>query len=127
MTPGTAIAWIQAHPAECWLALSAVLNVAFRLRTPERWVALCERRPALAAVLGLVRALGIDPAGAMKAVALVANTKAAHSSIGALTGDSAPPTPRDPSAAPPPDVTTRGFGSPSQKPPTFGPGDGGAP
>lgn len=98
-----ALRWGQTHPAECWLAFSAGLNIAFRVRTPEKWVTWCERYPVAAAAVRVVRALGFDPAGALKALAMLASAKAAGSTLGGLLGsDAAPPTPRDPSAARPP-------------------------
>lgn len=113
-----AMRWGQAHPAECWIAFSAGLNISFRLRTPEKWIALCERYPVAAAAVRVVRALGFDPAGALKALAVLASAKAAGSTVGGLlSSDHAPPTPRDPSVSPPPEVTTRGFGAPSSEPP----------
>jgi hypothetical protein len=71
------IAWIQAHPAECWLALSAVLNLMLRLKSAEKWVEHLEKTRGGAAVISVVRMVGVDPAGAMRALALIASARAA--------------------------------------------------
>jgi hypothetical protein len=73
-----ALDWVLAHPAECWLMLSAIINLLLRVRSAEQWVALCERHPKGAAVARLVRALGVDPAGAIRALALLVSGKAAE-------------------------------------------------
>lgn len=71
------IAWIQAHPAECWLALSAVLNLMLRLKSAEKWVEQLEKTRGGAAIISIVRMVGVDPAGAMRALALIASARAA--------------------------------------------------
>lgn len=93
-------AWILAHPLECWGAVSALLNMARHYK----WLERVEKTGVGAAVLDFVRAVGIDPAGALKIASLLASTKAA--SLGAnvfippssppsvLSRDDAPPTPR---------------------------------
>lgn len=98
--------WIGTHPAETWLVASLVINLALRARTPEQWIALAEKRPALAACLEVVRALGVDPAGALRALQLVASAKAGGSALRALglppsSGDGNPPTPRSGSGGEP--------------------------
>lgn len=76
--------WVLAHPAEFWLVASAVINLLLRVRSAEQWVSLCERYPKGAAILRLVRALGVDPAGALRALALFASGKAAAASAQTL-------------------------------------------
>jgi hypothetical protein len=44
-----------------WPALSGLLNIILRTRTPEEWVARCENYPRLAAFTRLLRATGLDP------------------------------------------------------------------
>jgi hypothetical protein len=44
-----------------WPALSGLLNIILRTRTPEEWVERCERHPRLAAFTRLLRATGLDP------------------------------------------------------------------
>jgi hypothetical protein len=95
MTISIAVAWVQAHPAECWLALSATLNLLLRLRPPEAWVALCERSPVTAAVVGVVRSLGVDPVGALRTLASVVAVKAAQSTASHALEAPPPPTPRN--------------------------------
>lgn len=56
-----------------WPALSALLNIVLRARTAEQWAFMCSEMPRLAASLRLLRALGVDPAKAIRSVqALVA-------------------------------------------------------
>ena len=56
-----------------WPALSALLNIVLRARTAEQWAFMCEEMPRLAACIRLLRALGVDPAKAIRSVqALVA-------------------------------------------------------
>ena len=51
-----------------WPAFSALLNIVLRARTAEQWAFMCEEMPRLAAALRLLRALGVDPAKAIRAV-----------------------------------------------------------
>ena len=51
-----------------WPALSALLNIVLRARTAEQWAFMCEDMPRLAAGIRLLRALGVDPAKAIRAV-----------------------------------------------------------
>ena len=51
-----------------WPALSALLNIVLRARTAEQWDVMCEKTPRLAAGRRLLRALGVDPAKAIRAV-----------------------------------------------------------
>lgn len=96
------LAWAKAHPTETILFASAVVNTTLRYRKPEEWVALAERRPVLAFVLGLVRDLGVDPASALRRGQTVLNALALTSASSVLRrllgdappSDSGPPTPR---------------------------------
>lgn len=51
-----------------WPAVSAVLNIVLRARSAEQWAALCEKSPRFAATIRLLRALGVDPAKAIRSV-----------------------------------------------------------
>ena len=44
-----------------WPAITGLLNIILRTRTPEEWVERCERHPRLAAFTRLLRATGLDP------------------------------------------------------------------
>lgn len=84
---GGFLAFFQAHPVECLVVASAVLNAALSLRSPERLVAWAERSPRGAALVALVRALGVDPAAAIRAgQALLAARAAAAAAEGAQLG-----------------------------------------
>lgn len=97
-----AVAWAKAHPTETGLLATAVVNTALRHKTPEEWIALAERRPVLAFVLGLVRDLGVDPVSALRrgqtvlnAIALTSASSALRRLLGdAPPSDNGPPTPR---------------------------------
>lgn len=97
-----AIEWAKAHPTETALIASAVVNTTLRHRKPEEWVALAERRPLAAFLLGLVRDLGVDPASALRRGQTVLNALALTSASSVLRrllgdappSDSGPPTPR---------------------------------
>ena len=51
-----------------WPALSGLLNIILRTRTPEEWVERCERHPRLAAFTRLLRATGLDPVKMVAAI-----------------------------------------------------------
>lgn len=94
-----------------WVVLSAVLNIALRLKKAEQWVEAAEQVPLLATGIRWLRGLGVDPAAALRGGATVASAKAAATTAGrAVSGffppsegeGGGPPTPRDPSALPPP-------------------------
>ena len=59
-----------------WLVLSALLNMALRKRTAEQWVSFAESRPRSAALVRLLRALGLDPVKAVLALKHLVNGKA---------------------------------------------------
>jgi hypothetical protein len=44
-----------------WPAITGILNIILRTRTPQEWVERCERHPRLAAFTRLLRATGLDP------------------------------------------------------------------
>ena len=59
-----------------WPILSAILNVLLRKKTPEQWEAWAEKKPGMALVVELMRALGADPSKAMVAAQRYARRKA---------------------------------------------------
>lgn len=96
-----------------WVVLSAILNVALRVKRAEKWVELAKQTPYLAWMPRLLETLGVDPVAALKGAATVTSAKAAATTAGrAVSGffppsseggeGGAPPTPRDPSVLPPP-------------------------
>lgn len=68
--------WIVNHPAEAWFIISAFLNLALRVRTPEQWIALGERHPWAALAIRQVRAWGMDPTASLRAVQKFAAARA---------------------------------------------------
>lgn len=77
-----ALAFAAAHPVEGLVVLSAIVNTALALRSPERLVAALERHPRGAALVGLVRALGIDPPAAIRAIQGLLTARAAAALAG---------------------------------------------
>jgi DNA polymerase/3'-5' exonuclease PolX len=51
-----------------WPAISGVLNVILRTRTPEEWVAMNDRSPRRAAFTRFLRATGLDPVKMVQAI-----------------------------------------------------------
>jgi hypothetical protein len=91
--------WLIANPIYLWGAISAALNLARHYKLLDK----IEKRPWGAAVLDVVRATGLDPAGVLRVASLVASTKAAALGAGVLIpppSDQSPPTPRDTGADP---------------------------
>lgn len=58
----SALEWLRAHALAAWPALSLILILALRTRTPEAWVALGERHPRVQGLIRALRAAGLDPA-----------------------------------------------------------------
>jgi hypothetical protein len=52
-----------------WPAITGLLNIILRTRTPEEWVERCERHPRLAAFTRLLRATGLDPVKMVSSIA----------------------------------------------------------
>ena len=48
--------------------LSGLLNLATRKKTVEDWVAFCEQYPRLAAIIRVMRAVGLDPVKVIKSI-----------------------------------------------------------
>jgi hypothetical protein len=76
------VAFVAAHPVEGLVIASALINTALALRSPERLVAALERHPRGAALVGLVRALGIDPPAAIRAIQGLLTARAAAALAG---------------------------------------------
>lgn len=76
MDPSHIIDWITTHAPALWPVLSALLLVVLRTRTPEEWVALGERSPRAQGVIRLLRAVGLDPAKALSAIAQIVTGRA---------------------------------------------------
>lgn len=51
-----------------WPALSGLLNIILRTRTPEEWVELNDRSPRRAAFTRFLRATGLDPVKMVQAI-----------------------------------------------------------
>lgn len=51
-----------------WPAITGLLNIILRARTPEEWVRRCEERPRLAAFTRFLRASGWDPVKMVAAI-----------------------------------------------------------
>jgi hypothetical protein len=51
-----------------WPALSGLLNIILRTRTPEEWVELNDRSPRRAAFTRFLRATGLDPVKMVAAI-----------------------------------------------------------
>lgn len=62
-------------PIVCWFVFSGTLNFIFWLKSPEQWIAFAERSPRLAALVKLVRAMGLNPVFALDALRQFAERK----------------------------------------------------
>jgi len=59
-----------------WFALTVIFNFATRFKTPEQWVEFGERNPRAQSFIRLMRAVGIDPVKAIKALGAFISGKA---------------------------------------------------
>lgn len=59
---------IELWIAVAWPIASAIINAAFRFKTPDEWIAFAEARPRLAGLVRLCSAIGLDPHKAMAAL-----------------------------------------------------------
>lgn len=78
-----ALAFAAAHPVEALVVASALVNTLLSLRSPERLVASLEAHPRGAALVALLRAVGIDPPAAIRALQALLTAKAAAAFAGA--------------------------------------------
>jgi len=54
--------------ATLWFVLTLLFNLLTRFKTPEQWVEFGGKYPRLQNIIRLIRALGIDPVKAIKAL-----------------------------------------------------------
>ena len=76
MTVSQIIDWIVSHAPALWPVVSALLIIALRTRSPEEWIALGEQSPRAQGVIRLLRAVGLDPAKALSALAQIVTGRA---------------------------------------------------
>lgn len=60
---------VQLWAVFIWPAITGVLNIVLRTRTPEEWVELNDRSPRRAAFTRFLRATGLDPVKMVQAIA----------------------------------------------------------
>ena len=60
---------VQLWAVFIWPAITGVLNIILRTRTPEEWVELNDRSPRRAAFTRFLRATGLDPVKMVHAIA----------------------------------------------------------
>jgi hypothetical protein len=68
---------IELWQAFLWPMVTGLLNVLFRMKSPEQWVEFAEKQPRLAGVVRLIRAAGFDPVKSMESLKQVAAKKPA--------------------------------------------------
>ncbi len=78
-------------------------QLAVGLKTAEKWVEQLEKTRIGAALVGVVRSLGVDPASALRTLVVMASAKAAAGGIGT---HGAPPS-TGTTMHPPPSTTTQ--------------------
>lgn len=81
MTASQILDWLSSHAVGLWPVVSALLIVALRARTPEEWVAMGERSPRVQGVIRLLRAVGLDPAKALSALAQIVTGRAPERAV----------------------------------------------
>jgi len=92
MTAHQILAWLSTHATAAWPVVSALLIIALRARTPEEWVAMGERSPRVQGVIRLLRAVGLDPAKALSALAQIVTGRAPSRAV-QIADTIAPPAP----------------------------------
>ena len=92
MTSRQILEWLYAHAVALWPIVSALLIIALRARTPEEWVAMGERSPRVQGVIRLLRAVGLDPAKALSALAQIVTGRAPSRAV-QIADTIAPPAP----------------------------------
>ncbi len=60
---------VQLWAVFIWPAITGILNIVLRTRTPEEWVELNDRSPRRAAFTRFLRATGLDPVKMVQAIA----------------------------------------------------------
>ena len=92
MTVSQIIDWIVSHAPALWPVVSALLIIALRTRSPEEWIALGEQSPRAQGVIRLLRAVGLDPAKALSALAQIVTGRAPSRAV-QIADTIAPPAP----------------------------------
>lgn len=59
---------VQLWAVFIWPAITGILNIILRTRTPEEWVELNDRSPRRAAFTRFLRATGLDPVKMVQAI-----------------------------------------------------------
>lgn len=59
---------VQLWAVFIWPAITGLLNILLRTRTPEEWVELNDRSPRRAAFTRFLRATGLDPVKMVQAI-----------------------------------------------------------
>ena len=75
MTSRQILEWLYARAVALWPVVSALLIVALRAAL-RRWIAMGERSPRVQGVIRLLRAVGLDPAKALSALAQIVTGRA---------------------------------------------------
>lgn len=73
--------WMGEHRWELLVGASALVNALLALHRPERVVEALERHPRGRAVVDLLRSLGVDPVGALRALQALLAAKAAQAAV----------------------------------------------
>ena len=92
MTSRQILEWLSAHATAAWPVVSALLIIALRTRSPEAWIAMGERSPRAQGVIRLLRAVGLDPAKALSALAQIVTGRAPARAV-QIADTIAPPAP----------------------------------
>lgn len=64
---------VQLWAVFIWPAITGLLNIILRTRTPEEWVALNDQSPRRAAFTRFLRATGLDPVKMVASIAEFTN------------------------------------------------------
>ena len=92
MTASQILDWLSSHAVALWPVVSALLIIALRARTPEEWVAMGERSPRVQGFIRFLRAVGLDPAKALSALAQIVTGRAPSRAV-QIADTIAPPAP----------------------------------
>ena len=92
MTSRQILEWLSSHAVALWPVVSALLIIALRTRSPEEWIAMGERSPRVQGVIRLLRAVGLDPAKALSALAQIVTGRAPARAV-QIADTIAPPAP----------------------------------
>lgn len=70
------MSFLLAHGTAVWPALTAVVLLGLRSRTPAEWVELGEKLPRLQGLIKFLRGAGLDPVKAIEGLVQIVNGKA---------------------------------------------------